>query len=218
MASYRSSVKLHSNDRKQHWRDKFQSHCADRMKLARQEQMDQRRNDSWMNAVMAQEWERFQKENQEELNQAGVDLYADLENMNDNQQHGKNNTRWVNDTNLLLFFFVTSCLGEPDSALYEEYERMQQEELNTAIETYESLSQLSTTCINCQQYTLFQQGDNHQCATCGFTMKKELIDALNLTIHNHATSCHSQLEFMVEPGVNGSIIGLCSVCDLWMLI
>jgi ribosomal protein S27AE len=61
-----------------------------------------------------------------------------------------------------------------EGALYEEHERLQQEELDTAIETYESMSQQASICIKCQHYTFAHYDNIHQCATCGFTMKKEV--------------------------------------------
>lgn len=62
----------------------------------------------------------------------------------------------------------------PERALYEEHERLQQEELDTAIETYEAMSQLASICIKCQHSTFIYHNNIHQCTTCGFSMKKEV--------------------------------------------
>ncbi|ORZ18948.1 hypothetical protein BCR42DRAFT_324889 [Absidia repens] len=153
-----------------------------------------------MNSIIAQEWHQFRKDHEMELQQDGVDIYEDLDTLIEDNLQG------------------TAPSSSLDNALYEEYERQQQEEIDTAIAEYESISQPSTQCMKCQQWSSFHQGDCHQCSNCGFTLNKELMDAIDLTIQKHANMCSNRLEFTVEPGESGSIIGLCTACDLWMLV
>ncbi|KAI8081282.1 uncharacterized protein BX664DRAFT_340036 [Halteromyces radiatus] len=195
MASNRSSIKLETNQRQKLWREKFRSQCVERVKGTRKEQIDQRRHNSWMNNVIAQEWQQFRQQYEQELQQAGTEIYTDLEAMIEESIQIENNRQ------------------EEDQ--YEEYQRLQQEELDMVIEEYESIK--TSICMKCQQPNFAQQYDQGLCSHCGYVVKNEVLNTIYQTKQNHDSSCTDKMEFMVEPGENGNILGLCGSCDLWIL-
>ncbi|KAI8391568.1 uncharacterized protein BYT42DRAFT_610780 [Radiomyces spectabilis] len=200
--SYRRPVKPSARERQHNWRDKFKEQCAERVKQARQQATTRRREETWMQHIILQEWETFKRTNEEALQREGVGL----------------------DTNLDAF--EANLYQELQDEYDPTYDEMMQEEeaqLARAFEDYQQTSGLqypnSCVCLKCRQSLLQPTVSNGQncfyCNQCGFHVLQETLTSIQRTMKEHDLQCNGAFNCMVEPGTNDSIIGVCDICDLW---
>ncbi|KAF7732087.1 hypothetical protein EC973_006342 [Apophysomyces ossiformis] len=113
-AVHRTAVKTHAAERQNVWKDRFKQRCVDRMKSARQEKIDQRRQDKWMSHMILHEWEQFRREHEEAIKAEGI-----------------------NELNLLDI--EKSVANDWAELEYEEYLQQEAAEMEEAMYLYESL-------------------------------------------------------------------------------
>ncbi|CAO3625826.1 unnamed protein product [Cunninghamella echinulata] len=148
--------------------------CEERVKQARQQQIESRRQDKWLSNIILQEWQQFQKEHEEAFKQEEYNVYTDIEAMIEESLNVSNN--------------------EDDYAQYEEYERLQQDELEMAIESFENSNHPNLICMKCQHPSPFIEiNDGYQCSLCNYHIKNKVFRDIQLSMETHSTTCQMVL-------------------------
>lgn len=145
-----------------------------------------------MQKVLAEDWERFVRENQEAMRQEGL---LDIDNL-------------IQDSYELA--------DDLDERAAEELQ--EQEELVNEIESYEASKQ-SIICVNCCKTNLVPSSKHNTsialCHNCGFYATENCLYQILQAVNDHSNNCTGTIGFSLEPGTDNTIVGNCETCDLW---
>ncbi|KAG0166038.1 hypothetical protein DFQ28_011484 [Apophysomyces sp. BC1034] len=146
--SHRTGLKKATNERQNAWRDRFKQHCVERMKSARQEKIDQRRQEKastcligslllmlisqWIPYVISREWEDFKRAHEEAIKFEGIEE-IDLGDIEESIAE-----EWEGTLSQMTFYRITNSIVLRKEYEYEEYLRQEYAELEDSVHLYES--------------------------------------------------------------------------------
>ncbi|KAI7862801.1 hypothetical protein BDF14DRAFT_1468303 [Spinellus fusiger] len=208
----RASVKQRSGDKNKAWKDKFRQQYSERVKSARQDQHDKRREDKFVQLTFKDEWEAFVRNNEEAMRSEGIDdsiaLEIEKEIMTDYAMM-KENSDCIdyNEDEEAELSYTIQC--------YEE-EQSRQQALFMSIDTN------GMECMECKNTTLFTSVDSNGvkvmiCSSCGFSLNEKTTNAIQKTLHEHTYICSGSIGYMLDPESKDSLLGICNTCDLWTM-
>ncbi|KAI9029825.1 hypothetical protein CLU79DRAFT_831575 [Phycomyces nitens] len=189
---HREPIKRNNSERNKEWRDRFRQQCVDRARSSRQRRDDKRRGDTWVQAIVRQEWESFKKENEQAMLLEGVVI-----------------------TDLDIEEEILSHTSMSHDSLYEDFLWQEQNEIEAAVAMYEETqpqeslqyyaNDQTNQCFNCGQFTLRlcirpDQRRGVSCSNCNFNANEQVALIIQQNFQEHACVCPGRIGYMSEPG------------------
>ncbi|CDS07883.1 hypothetical protein LRAMOSA01832 [Lichtheimia ramosa] len=87
---HRSTFRPNTQDRSKQWRERFRQQCAERVKSARQNQVDKRRQNKLLQLAAMEEWENFKRIHEEAFKAEGIvdpDKLLEEEQLDDTDEY-----------------------------------------------------------------------------------------------------------------------------------
>jgi hypothetical protein len=151
-----------------------------------------------MQNALAEEWERFLRENEEAMRQEGL-LDVDIDNLIQENLDFEQLQNF-NDNTL------------------EQLQAHEQEKLNSEIEFYET-SKDTVICVNCCKTDLVPSSKHNVpialCPNCGFYATEKCLHGILNVVNIHSNTCADKLDLSLEPGTDNTIIVNCDSCGLF---